>query len=216
MFRQLCGDSTLKNVVLVTNMWGKVAHDVGEARERELVNKHFKAAFDKGAQLARHDNTAQSSHDIVRRIMENDPTAFQIQREIVEEGRSIDNTAAGEVVSEQMNKLIKHHEAEMEFLREELRRALDSRDELTRAELDGATRELQEQMEKMKAESEAMVSRFNEEKRKVDEMIDQMRREDRQGRKLFNGDWLAHMARHIARIRQQADGLRRRLRNGGK
>jgi hypothetical protein len=35
MFRELCGDSTLKNVILVTNMWGDVPQDVGEAREEE-------------------------------------------------------------------------------------------------------------------------------------------------------------------------------------
>jgi len=37
MFREFCGDATLKNVILVTNMWGEVTQDVGEARERELT-----------------------------------------------------------------------------------------------------------------------------------------------------------------------------------
>ena len=41
MFRQLCGDSTLKNVIFVTNMWGKVPKEVGEAREKELAEDYF-------------------------------------------------------------------------------------------------------------------------------------------------------------------------------
>ena len=205
MFRHLCGDSTLKNVVLVTNMWGKDTLEVCEARERELADKHFKTALDKGAQFVRHDHTTQSSHDIIRRIMKNVPTAFQIQREIVDEGKSIDNTAAGEAVGEEINRLIKRHEAEAKTLREEMRRALEIRDEETRIELEEATRELKEQMEKMKTESEAMVSRFNKEKRRVDEVITQMNKtQERDPTPTFN-EWLAQMAWQWARIYHQAN-----------
>ena len=167
MFRHLCGDSTLKNVALVTNMWGKVAQDVGDARELELSNKFFKPALDKDAQLARHHDTTQSSHDIIRGIMKNDPAAFQIQRELVDEGKKIKDTAAGEVVSEEINKLIKCHEGEVEALREELRHALENRDEETRAEVEEATGELKEQIRRLKAESETMAAKYEEEKQKA-------------------------------------------------
>src|SRR5579872_4044981 len=46
MFRKLCGDPSLKNVILVTNMWGKVEKGVGEAHEKELTEVFFKAALD--------------------------------------------------------------------------------------------------------------------------------------------------------------------------
>jgi len=46
MFRELCGDSTLKNVILVTNMWGDVSGSVGEARERELAREFFKPVLE--------------------------------------------------------------------------------------------------------------------------------------------------------------------------
>ena len=174
MFRQLCGDSTLKNVVLVTNMWGKVNQDLGEARERELADKYFKAALDKGAQLVRHHDTVQSSHDVIRRIMKNDPTAFQIQRELVDERKDINHTAAGETVSEEFNRLIRVHEEEVKALREELRHALKTRDEETRMELEEATSELKEQMGKMKMELATMSSKYNEEKQKTEEAMKQM------------------------------------------
>jgi len=174
MFRQLCGDSTLKNVVLVTNMWGKVNQDVGEAREKELGDVHFKAALDKGAQLVRHHDTIQSSHDVVRRIMKNDPTAFQIQQELVDERKGINHTAAGEIVSGEFDRLIKRHEAEVNALREELRHALKTRDEETRIELEEATSGLKAQMDKMRAELEMMASKYNEEKRRIEEAMKQM------------------------------------------
>ena len=49
IFRELCGETNLKNVVLVTNMWGEVPHEVGKAREKELASVFLKPALDKGA-----------------------------------------------------------------------------------------------------------------------------------------------------------------------
>jgi len=80
-FRELCGDSILKNTVIVTNMWGKVAWEVGEAHEKELITNYFKSSLDEGAQLARHHNTTQCAHDIIRCIMKNRSIAPQIRRE---------------------------------------------------------------------------------------------------------------------------------------
>ena len=38
IFRELCGETSLKNVVLVTNMWSEVSRGIGEAREGELAS----------------------------------------------------------------------------------------------------------------------------------------------------------------------------------
>ena len=38
-FRNLCGDTNLKNVVIVTSMWDKVTPEEGEAREEQLRTK---------------------------------------------------------------------------------------------------------------------------------------------------------------------------------
>ena len=85
MFRELCGDSGLKNVVILTNMWGQVTKDVGEARERELAtdNLFFKPVLDKGAQMLRHDHTLASAQKVLRYFFNNQPAVLQIQREIV-------------------------------------------------------------------------------------------------------------------------------------
>jgi hypothetical protein len=39
MLRKLCGDDTLKNMVIVANWWGEVDREVGEAREAELARE---------------------------------------------------------------------------------------------------------------------------------------------------------------------------------
>ena len=203
MFRKLCGDSTLKNVVLVTNMWGKVEQGVAEAREQELADIFFKPALDKQAQLARHYNTAQSSHDIIRRIMKNDPAPLRIQEELVEEGKNIRDTAAGEAIDEELHRLIKRHEIEMNDLREEMRQALREKDEETRRELEEETRKIRAQMDKMRMNSEAMESKYNEERRKMEETIRRMDEQARQER-----------ARIEAAHKEQMDELNRRLQEG--
>jgi hypothetical protein len=90
LLRQLCGGNTLKNVVIVTNRWEEVKPGVGEAREAELASDDmfFKHVLDKGAQMARHDNTIDSAKKILHLILRNNPLPLRIQAELVtDEGK---------------------------------------------------------------------------------------------------------------------------------
>ncbi|KAF9650766.1 hypothetical protein BDM02DRAFT_3111513 [Thelephora ganbajun] len=200
MFRELCGDSTLKNVILVTNMWGEVTEDVGEARERELTTNFFKPVLDKGAQLARHRNTAESAYYTIRCIMKNQPTALQIQRELVDEGKDIIDTAAGEAVNKELNEQIRRHQVELKAVQEEMLKALKEKDEETRQELEEETRKLQEQMNRIKTDSEGMASNYQEEKRRMEEAMKQMQEQARQERE-----------RAEAAYKKQMDDLNKQL-----
>jgi len=53
MFRKLCGEETLRNVLIVTTMWGIVPVPQAEAREKELASDDllFKSVIDKGARM---------------------------------------------------------------------------------------------------------------------------------------------------------------------
>ena len=174
MFRELCGDTTLKNVVLVTNMWSEVSPEVGEFREDELSNRFFKPAIDKGAQMVRHHNTAQSAHDIIRLIMKNRPVVLQIQRELVDEHKDIGDTAAGEAINKELNEQMRRHQAEMKVVQEEMEQALKEKDEETRRELEEETRKLQEQMNKIKQDSEGMASNYAAEKGRMEAKMREM------------------------------------------
>ena len=44
MFRELCGGKMLKNVILMTNMWGEVTPQKEADQEQQLRDKYFKAA----------------------------------------------------------------------------------------------------------------------------------------------------------------------------
>ena len=125
MFRKLCGDGALRNVVIVTNMWGLVESVArGEARERELSTdpELFQPALSKGAIMLRHDNTIESAHAILRRFVETHPEALAIQKEVVDESRSLDHTSAGQKLQEDMNREIE--EAEQRQAEERQRRVV--------------------------------------------------------------------------------------------
>ena len=200
MFRELCGDSTLRNVVLVTNMWGDVSQDVGKDREEELTTNFFKPVLDKGARLVRHHNTVQSAHDIIRRIMKNQPAALQIQRELVDEGMDIVDTAAGEAINKELNEQIRRHKAELKSVKEEMEQSMQERDEETRREMEEETRKLQEHIDRTKTDLESMSSRYDEEKRKMEDEVRRMQEEARR-----------ELERAQAEHRQQMDDLNKKL-----
>ena len=127
-------------------MWDEVSQSVGEARERELVSNYLKPALDKGAQMARHHNTEQSAHDVIRRIANNHPVVLQIQRELVDEHKDVLNTAAGEAVNTELTEEMKRHEVALATMRGETMRALEEKHERARRVLEEQTRNLEEQM----------------------------------------------------------------------
>ena len=168
MFRKLCGESALKNVVLATNMWQGISPDVGEARENELSSRFFKAALDKGAQMVRHHDTRKSAHDIIRKIMTNHPVVLRIQQELVDEGINIVDTEAGEAVNQELHNQAKRHHAELEKVHEEMMQALKEKDEETKQELQEEAKRLQEELEKIVKHSEGMDANYAAEKEKME------------------------------------------------
>ena len=170
MFRKLCGDSTLRNVVITTNMWGEIDTQVGEAREAELMREciFFKPALDKGAQMARHDNTVLSAENIIRRIIGNHPLSVQIQRELVDEHKDISETSAGEELNRELNAQIKKHQQEMLVLKEEMKRAVDGKDEETRRELEIETQRMQKEIARFENDVKRLTSDYKSEKERLE------------------------------------------------
>lgn len=169
MFRKICGDKALSNVVLVTNMWGDLSRDeFGKAYEKELSGGLFKPAIDLGAQTVRHHNTVQSAHQIVRRIAGDYPITLRIQRELVDRGKDIISTTAGEAVNRKLNEQIRKHQAELREVQEGMLQALIEKDEDTGSELEEEARKLQERMEEITRELERMPANYATEKQKVE------------------------------------------------
>jgi hypothetical protein len=182
MFRKLCGDSTLQNVVIVTNMWGEVDPQVGKAREAELVREDifFKPVLDKGAQIAPHENTATSAQNIIRLVLNNHPLPLRIQEELVNEHKDISETGAGEELNREINAQIKKHQEEMRVLREEMQQAMKDKDEETRRELEIETQKMQKEIARFENDAKRLASDYKNEKDKLDTRLAQMEEEARE------------------------------------
>ena len=189
MFREICGDEALKNVVLVTNMWGEVSLGVGEAREDELSSKFFKPVLDKGAQMSRHHNTVESAHDIIRKIAKNFPVALRIQRELVDEHKNIADTAAGEAVNRELNEQMERHQTELKSIQEEMVHALNEKDEEARQELEEEKNKLQEQLERIKRDSEGMASNYTAERERMQAKMREMEQEAEKEREWVEAEY---------------------------
>jgi hypothetical protein len=141
----MCGDQALPNVVIVTNMWGKVTPDVGDSREQELANTFFKPALDKGALFRRHNNTVESAHNIIRAILKKKQVTLQIQEEIVDHRKRIEETAAGRELLRELDEQIDKRLRQLREL-EEMLSQTEVDDEETRRELKQEVLKLREEL----------------------------------------------------------------------
>jgi len=184
LFRNLCGESSLKNVIIATNGWSKVDKEVGEQREQQLMTdgRFFKPAVDKGARLVRHTDSLESAHDIIRQVLHLPPVVLHIQRELVDEGKDLSQTDAGKEINRALEEQAQKHKKEMEELhkqmqnlkdeqeedlrelreeqakaRKEWEKAQQERDGLMQGEFDKGIREMREAFEKQKGEMEAQI-----------------------------------------------------------
>ena len=114
MFHQLCGDEALARVILGTTNWGEVDEEKGKDREKELATNFLRTMIDLGSKMLRFVQTKESARAFLDAILgqlefyknekiEND-IPLQIQKEIVEHGRSIPETAAGQELKRHLEK----------------------------------------------------------------------------------------------------------------
>ena len=155
----MCGDRALRNVVIVTNMWGKVTPEVGDARKEELANSFFKRALDNGAKFIAHDDTVESTHNIIRTILDNQQVTLRIQKEIVHQGKMIEETAAGKELRRELDERVKKHLEQLQELQEMLDQT-EADDGETRRELEQELSRLRQELEVMNRESDQPMLTF--------------------------------------------------------
>jgi len=152
MFRKLCGDDSLKNVVIITTMWDKIAPDVGSRRELELMTSDsmFKPLLDGKATMKRHYNTPQSAADVINLLLYKNATTIQIVHEIVDQKKTLAETAAGTELGKEIHALLKKHKDEMEGLKGQLKGMMQNEIAEERQRLDGVIARLSEELEELK------------------------------------------------------------------
>lgn len=112
MLQQMCGFEAVDRVVLLTTMWdqvdpGTIQHDIACQRQQELIwdSRFWGEMCRRGSRVMQFDGSKRSASQAVdalsNRHIRNGPTMFQIQREVVDEGKDIRvSSAARELVGE--------------------------------------------------------------------------------------------------------------------
>jgi len=181
MFQKLCGSECFPHIVLATTMWSLVPPELGEQRERELIetDDFWGYMYDKGSQVLRHVNQNDRSSALAildAVIRRRKKVTLQIQREM-HNGKGLDETGAGQQLNSDILKERAKHRQEMKALEENMKDAIRERDQAAAAqiaELQAETaakiragaesqKRLQIDLEKLQREREAEYKKLQDE-----------------------------------------------------
>ncbi|KAF3770177.1 hypothetical protein M406DRAFT_354312 [Cryphonectria parasitica EP155] len=165
MFRKLCGEKPMRNVVIASTFWGTMSDTISEAHESELISKSefWGDMISHGARTQRFTGNQRSALDILLSFADHDPETLQLQRELVDERKSIGETEAGCAVNEELLVLEEKYKQELKKIQQEAAEALAERDQ-----------EMQEVLEKERAKMERKIERIHTDQ----ELLREDRREE--------------------------------------
>ncbi|KAF9386283.1 gTPase, IMAP member 8 [Mortierella sp. AD011] len=152
MFAKLCGEQSYRNVVMLTGRWGSMEVSEAVERENELKWRFWKEYIDAGCQLDRY----RDRNDLVRifeSFLQKPPVVLDIQREIVDEGKTLDKTAAGEYVNHELENEKKRIEKELA----EIAAEYNDQNEQMKGLMDEDRSKLELQLEKLHTERLVMM-----------------------------------------------------------
>lgn len=131
MFKKLCGDNALRKVVLATTMWDKVPPHEAEDREQQLVNtpNFWGLMISKGSTVYRHNNTVESAVQIIKKLSrDNNTVTLDLQNQMVNDNRTLKETAAGRELESEIIKERQKWAAELKDAQEQIKEAIRLRD----------------------------------------------------------------------------------------
>ncbi|KAJ8517843.1 hypothetical protein ONZ45_g5020 [Pleurotus djamor] len=108
IFRELCGQDALKNVILTTTFWSDVAEVDGRSRETELISKYWRSMIVAGSRVSRFGRTHENAWEIIRDlypVQQRRPLLIQV--EMVDQGKLLSQTSAGSALLRWFNDLIR-------------------------------------------------------------------------------------------------------------
>jgi hypothetical protein len=132
MFESLCGVTTFSNVILVSTMWDTVPKELGVRRESQMMarNEFWGTMIAQGASVARHTRTLQSGVQILSRLVNKSAVVLDIQRQIIDEKKNLNNTPAGRILRKQLLEQEEIHKKELADLRVDLDKTVKGREKL--------------------------------------------------------------------------------------
>ncbi|KAF4996999.1 hypothetical protein FGRMN_4139 [Fusarium graminum] len=137
-FRKLCGDDALKKVILASTMWDITREEDAIMREQELMDtdQFWGWMLGQGSSCHRYNNTAESARQIVLSLTgHKSEIVTDLQRQMVDKGLSLNETAAGQNLNSALQKEIKKLARVQKELEEEIKTAEKEHDRKTQEAL---------------------------------------------------------------------------------
>jgi hypothetical protein len=125
IFKKICGDKPLKNVLLVTSRWSDVDQGTGSSRERQLKEKFWAYMLGRGSNMSRFHGDRDSAIGLVSQLISKDPVVLELQEQL-KSGKRLDETDAGAYVNDNLEQMKAKYESELADLQRLKQELLDS------------------------------------------------------------------------------------------
>ncbi|KAF3915288.1 hypothetical protein AA313_de0201643 [Arthrobotrys entomopaga] len=119
-FQKLVGDTSLKNVVLVTTHWRNFFYSAQQQREEELRRTFWASMIARGSEIVSHDGSRKSARRIVQNMLNRKPITIKIVDEMVNDGKRFEQTEAGSTVKEGLGALGQKLDSNVQALNDEI------------------------------------------------------------------------------------------------
>ncbi|KAI9566269.1 hypothetical protein HD554DRAFT_1212453 [Boletus coccyginus] len=202
IFSKFCGDTSLRDVLIVTNESpGEELNDDEARKQQEFTNKDefFGPAMDNGARMLSHDGTQASAHAIIRQLLNREPTVTPAAGDSPNQQTGLIRTAVGADAVRELTGQVEHHTKVFEELCQGIDAATLAEDEESRKVLQEEAKNSLQKIESIRYDLEQMVTSFAAENSRLE---DENRR--------YKNDFTAQNAE--ARVRIRLLGEERRAR----
>ncbi|KAF8132016.1 P-loop containing nucleoside triphosphate hydrolase protein [Boletus edulis] len=122
MFGRLCGTVPLPRTRLITTMWDKAKdQNATVRRETQLRDDFWRQLIEGGASMYKFRNTNQSAQEIVESLLEmgNNGEELLLQEELLEQQKRLNETEAGKMIYNRLQKLLADQKKMVKDLAEE-------------------------------------------------------------------------------------------------
>ncbi|MCJ1389740.1 hypothetical protein MMC18_002597 [Xylographa bjoerkii] len=130
-FRKMCGKPSMSSVVLATTMWDEVSIDAGSIREADLKDtaEFWGDMVKEGSTMYRHTGDYHSAMNIILHLVNrHSTTVLELQKEMVDQRKPLDDTDAGRELEGEMIKQRQLFEHKLLKTRQEMDEAIARKD----------------------------------------------------------------------------------------
>ncbi|KAF5013317.1 hypothetical protein FDECE_667 [Fusarium decemcellulare] len=104
IFKRICGEDALTNVLLITSRWSEVDEATGASRERQLRETFWAYMLGRGSCMSRFHGDRSSAVGLASQLLMKEPVVLRLQHEMIDEGKDLNETTVGSFVDQNLEK----------------------------------------------------------------------------------------------------------------